>query len=239
MMTLVFVHGFMGGSQQWQSQVKELNGYNVVTVDLPGFGKNADLDALNSISEFAAWVLDELTTLNVDRFHLIGHSMGGMVAQEMATQAPERIDRLVLYGTGAAGNLPGRFEPISTSKRRARDDGSQVTARRIAATWFLQSKAAAAYEGCAKIAECSSMQAILAGLDAMSEWNGVAYLPRIQAQTLVIWGDSDRTYTWSQTEQLWQSIPSASLAVIPNCAHAPHLEKPELFNKILSGFLAS
>jgi pimeloyl-ACP methyl ester carboxylesterase len=239
MMTLVFVHGFMGGSQQWLSQTKALTGFNVVTVDLPGFGKNAGLKALNSISGFANWVLCELTALNVDRFHLVGHSMGGMVAQEMAAQAPERIDRLVLYGTGAAGNLPGRFEPISTSKRRARDDGSHATARRIAATWFLNSQDAAAYEGCAKIAECSSLQAILAGLDAMSAWNGVAHLSHIQARTLIIWGDNDRTYTWSQTEQLWHSIPSTSLAVIPDCAHAPHLEKSELFNKILNDFLAS
>ena len=238
-MTLVFVHGFMGGSQQWQSQVTELSGFNVVTVDLPGFGKNASLGVLNSISGIATWVLDELTELNVERFHLVGHSMGGMVAQEMVTQAPERIDRLVLYGTGAAGNLPGRFEPISTSKRRACNDGPRATARRIAATWFLQGEDAPAYEECAKIAECSGLDAILAGLDAMSAWNGVANLMQIQARTLVIWGDNDRTYNWDQTEQLWQSIPNTSLAVIPDCAHAPHLDQSEVFNKILNAFLAS
>jgi pimeloyl-ACP methyl ester carboxylesterase len=73
----------------------------------------------------------------------------------------------------------------------------------------------------------------------MSDWNGVEHLSQIQAKTLIIWGDHDRTYTWSQTEQLWQSIPNASLAVIPDCAHAPHLENPELFNKILGAFVAS
>jgi pimeloyl-ACP methyl ester carboxylesterase len=237
MITLVFVHGFMGGSRQWQSQVNVLAGFNVVTVDLPGYGENAHLDALESISGIATWVLGELSRLKIGRFHLVGHSMGGMVAQDMAAQEPERIDSLVLYGTGASGNLPGRFEPISTSKRRAVDDGSQATARRIAATWFLKGEDAPAYEGCAKIAECSSMQAIHAGLDAMSVWNGVENLPQIHTRTLIVWGDNDRTYSWSQTEQLWQSIPSAILAVIPGCAHAAHLEKPEIFNMILSDFL--
>lgn len=237
MITLVFIHGFMGGSQQWQSQTKAFMGFNVVSVDLPGYGKNVHLEALESISDLATWVLEELMLRKVERFHLVGHSMGGMVAQDMIAQAPERIDRLVLYGTGASGDLPGRFEPISTSKRRALDDGSKATARRIAGTWFLNGEDAIAYEGCAQIAQCSSMQAIHAGLDAMSIWNGVENLPQIQSRTLIVWGDNDRTYSWGQTEQLWKSIPNASLAVIPDCAHAAHLEKPEMFNMILNDFL--
>ena len=112
-----------------------------------------------------------------------------------------------------------------------------ATARRIAATWFLERENAAAYEGCAQIAERSGIKAILTGLDAMDSWNGIRHLQNLAAKTLVIWGDTDRTYQWSQTEQLWQSISQASLAVIPNCAHAPHLEKPEIFNSIVSDFL--
>jgi pimeloyl-ACP methyl ester carboxylesterase len=52
----------------------------------------------------------------------------------------------------------------------------------------------------------------------------------------VLWGDGDRTYPWSQTEQLWTEIPNANLAVIPGCAHAVHLEKPGLFNAVLLEF---
>lgn len=240
MTPLVFVHGFMGGSRQWQGQVEALApGRPVETVDLPGFGENAHLAAIDSIAGFADWVLGDLQARGIESFDLIGHSMGGMIAQEMAARAPARVARLVLYGTGAEGVLPGRFEPIGTSKQRACSDGPQATARRIAATWFLDREAAPAYEGCAAIAECSSLSAILAGLDAMQGWSGVQHLPEIRARTLVIWGDHDRTYPWSQTQQLWQSIPGASLAVIPGCAHAPHLEKPEIFNRILGDFLAA
>ncbi|WP_271952030.1 alpha/beta fold hydrolase [Ruegeria faecimaris] len=236
MTPVVFVHGFLGGSRQWLGQVEALAGFNVVALDLPGFGENAHLEAPTSIAGFAEWALCELTGRGIERFILIGHSMGGMIVQEMVTRAPERIDRLVLYGTGTIGILPGRFETIDTSKRRANTEGPRATARRIAATWFLDRGKAAAYEDCAMIAEQCSLQTMLIGLDAMESWSGAKHLADIMTRTLVIWGDRDRTYPWSQTEQLWQSIPDANLAVIPGCAHATHLEKPGLFNSILRDF---
>lgn len=236
MTPVVFVHGFMGGSRQWRDQIEALAGLDVIALDLPGFGDNAQLEAIDSIAGFADWVLGELKARGIQKCHLIGHSMGGMVVQEVVARAPECVDRLVLYGTGPVGVLPGRFETIGTSKQRARTDGPQATARRIAATWFLERENAEAYEDCAAIAEQSSLQTILSGLDAMQCWSGADRLSKIEAKTLVIWGDQDRTYPWSQTEQLWQSIPDANLAVLPQCAHATHLEKPGLFNGILCDF---
>lgn len=70
----------------------------------------------------------------------------------------------------------------------------------------------------------------------MEGWNGEPNLVAIKSPTLVIWGDHDRTYPWHQTEQLWTAIDDTSLAVIPNCAHAAHLEKPAIFNSILRDF---
>ncbi len=239
MTPIVFVHGFLGGSRQWQAQEGAFCASGVVAVDLPGFGENAHLRALDSIGAYADWVLDQMSSRGIDRFHLIGHSMGGMIAQEMVARAPGRIVRLVLYGTGATGDLPGRFETIDVSKDRARDDGAQATARRIAATWFLDHRSATAYESCAELAEKSGLPAILAGLDAMHLWSGDDHLGDIRAPTLVLWGDHDRTYTWAQTERLWTKIPEASLAVLPNCAHATHLEKPELFNSLVRDFLGA
>ena len=237
MSTLVFVHGLMGGSQQWQQQVEAFSEYESIALDLPGFGANAKTRALNSIADFANWALDTLSAQGVEQFSLIGHSMGGMVAQEMVSHAPERIERLVLYGTGATGVLPGRFETIETSKTRAETEGSRATARRIAATWFLHRDQAPAYENCAQIAQLSRIDAILSGLDAMDGWSGTANLSQIKTKTLVVWGDHDRTYPWEQTEELWRTIEGACLAVLPGCAHASHLEKSALFNSILENFL--
>lgn len=240
MIPLVFVHGFLGGSRQWQAQKEAFaESYEVITVDLPGYGENAHLAAISTIHGFAQWVMRVLEEKGVERFHLVGHSMGGMIVQEIVALAPDKVDRLVLYGTGATGVLPGRFETIDTSKLRACNDGPQTTARRIASTWFLDREKSVAYADCAKIAEQSELPAILSGLDAMQSWNGVSKLPHVLARTLVVWGDHDRTYTWEQTAQLWSSIANSSLAVVPDCAHAVHLEKPILFNKILADFLST
>ena len=73
--------------------------------------------------------------------------------------------------------------------------------------------------------------------------HGLTYRPNeaaltgIESPTLVLWGDSDRTYNWEQQNKLWTEIANTQLAVMPGCAHAAHLEKPELFNRLLGSFL--
>ncbi len=235
---LVLVHGFMGGRAQWDLQVVALGGQRkVVPVALPGFGdRNTDAPQ-TTIAGMAGSVVADLDQLGIQHFDLLGHSMGGMVVQEVIKLVPDRVEKLILYGTGAVGALPGRFETIAESKARARKEGLKSTARRIAATWFLEREQAAEFEGCARIAEQTSQNAFDAGLDAMQDWSGKTNLKAITTPTLVLWGDGDRTYPWSQTELLWRSVQQAKLAVVPGCAHAVHLEKPELFNLLITDFL--
>mmetsp|Transcript_27060 Transcript_27060/g.49236 ORF Transcript_27060/g.49236 Transcript_27060/m.49236 type:complete len:232 (+) Transcript_27060:4812-5507(+) len=228
----------MGGSAQWADQVAAFaDRFDVIAVDLPGFGANARAPVIATIGGFADWVIAHLQDRGVERYHLMGHSMGGMIVQEIARRDAARVDRLILYATGAMGVLPGRFETIAQSKARAVADGPAATARRIAATWFLKRDAAPRFERCAGIAERPGLEAILAGLDAMEGWSGVDALPKIGAETLVLWGDGDRTYAWEQIARLWADIPAARLAVVPECAHAVHLEKPGIFNAIVQDFL--
>ncbi|WP_425039452.1 alpha/beta fold hydrolase [Primorskyibacter sp. S187A] len=237
MIPLVLVHGFMGGAAQWADQTPLSAKRELVCVDLPGFGANAGMAPLTSIAAYADWVLDALDREGHTRFDLLGHSMGGMIVQDMARRAPERLRKLVLYATGAVGVLPERFEPIAVSMERARMDGAQATAQRISATWFLHGDKAAGYPACSHVAQRAGLPAILAGLAAMREWSGAETLHQIAAPTLVIWGDQDRTYGWPQIERLWTTIPECQLAVVPNCAHAVHMEEPVLFNALLSRFL--
>ena len=132
MKNLVLVHGFLGGSAQWAAQVNAFSrDFNVVTVDLPGFGLKSGWDAPKRITDYADFVLDELARLGIKYFHLLGHSMGGMIVQEMTARAPERIESLVLYGTGPLGIMPGRFESIEESRCRASEDGAESTGKRI------------------------------------------------------------------------------------------------------------
>lgn len=246
MTPLVLVHGFLGGSAQWDGSVDVLaDRFDLIALDLPGFGANAHLSPIDSIGGYADWVIARLRDRGINQYDLLGHSMGGMIAQEVALRDRDgdrggdgnRVNRLVLYATGAIGVLPGRFEPIEDSKRRAAEDGAEATARRIAATWFLNGSAAPGYETCAALAAQSQLGAINAGLDAMKSWSGDGHLTQISQQTLVLWGDRDRTYSWSQIHRLWSEIPQSSLAVVPGCAHAVHAEKPLMFQHLIADFL--
>ena len=235
---LVFVHGYLGGSPQWTFQVEYFSEeFNVITLSLPGFGLNAHLDAPQTITGFAQYVLDELYKQDIELFYLVGHSMGGMIAQEITKLAPSRVEKLVLYGTGPIGEMPGRFETIAESRNRVVADGVENTARRISAKWFIGGESGTGYAGCADIAVMASLQAAQAGLTAMETWSGEQALPNIKAQTLVFWGDQDKSYHWPLPEKLWKEIPDASLSVVAGCSHAVHLEKPHLFNAILRDFL--
>ena len=235
---LVFVHGYLGGSPQWASQVEQFSDeFNVITPGLPGFGLNAHLEAPETITSFAQYVLDEMDKQSISQFYLVGHSMGGMIAQEITKLAPSRVEKLVLYGTGPIGEMPGRFETIAESRNRVVADGVESTARRISAKWFIGGESGTGYEGCAEIAVMASLQAAQAGLAAMESWSGVEALPNIKPQTLVLWGDKDKSYHWPLPEKLWKEIPDASLSVVAGCSHAVHLEKPHLFNAILRDFL--
>jgi len=238
--TLVFVHGYLGGSQQWTEQVAALSEhFNVITPDLPGYGLNNKLQAPESIDGFAGYVLEQLDKQGIDHFHLVGHSMGGMIVQEMVSRVPQRVKKLVLYGTGPVGIMPGRFESLEESKQRLISEGVESNARRISAKWFVQGEKCCSYQACADIAIKASLQAALAGLTAMEDWSGTASLAGIASPTLVLWGDQDQSYQWALPEKLWREIPDASLSVVPGCSHAVHLEKPHLFNAILLDFLTA
>jgi 2-hydroxy-6-oxonona-2,4-dienedioate hydrolase len=235
---LVLVHGYLGGSGQWAAQLPLLSQYfEVVTLDLAGYGMANHLVAPTDLADHARDVLATLDHMGIERFHLLGHSMGGMVVQEMTSQAPHRVNKLVLYATGPLGCIPGRFETMARSRQRLKDDGVQRTARRICATWLLDSEASPAFEALAALATQASEQAASAGLSAMESWDGREQLNRIEQDTLVIWGEHDRSYAWSQIEMLWRDIPRASLAVLPACAHALHLERSALFCTFLIEFL--
>ncbi len=239
-LTLVLVHGYLGGSSQWDAEVQFLSQhFDVIAVDLAGYGNAHQMTAPTEMGAHAQAVLATLDQLGIDEFHLLGHSMGGMVVQEIVRLAPKRVQKLVLYATGPQGSIPGRFETMARSRERLAEDGLERTARRISATWLLDKEASPAYESLAKLATSASEQAAQAGLFAMEGWDGRDRLSQIQQPTLVVWGESDRSYSWSQIEKLWRTIPGASLAVLPACSHALHLERPALFHTLLLEFLRS
>lgn len=237
---LVLVHGYLGASAIWADQLACFSPFrDVICPDLSGFGESCGLTAPENIEGHARQVLALLDQLGVETFDLLGHSMGGMIVQEMVRLSPERMGKLVLYGTGPKGVMPGRFESIAESRARLLADGVAKTAERIAATWFLHGTEAEAFPLCRQLGHKASLQAALASLQAWQDWDGRDHLQLVRCTTLVLWGSHDRSYGWSQPEALWRGIAGADLAVVPNCAHNVHLEKPAIFNALLTDFLGS
>jgi len=114
---LVLVHGFLGSSKMWEPQINYFkDSFRVITPDLPGFGKSNRVTPLNNIKLVANLLLDSLKKKKVNKFNLLGHSMGGMIAQEMAKKDGDKISKLIFYSTGPRGEMPGRFETIEQSR---------------------------------------------------------------------------------------------------------------------------
>lgn len=237
---VVLVHGFLGSARMWASLASRLaRSFDVVAVDLPGFGRDHASAAPASIEAFAHAVMQTLDDLEIGRFHLIGHSMGGMVAQQIALECGRRVRRLILYGTAGSGQLTRRFEPISNTIARMRSAGVAAPGRDIVASWFTEGEAAAGFGSCHADIAGVSLQSAVAALTAIERWNLRARLREILAATLVIGGDADRSTPPEELVELFSSLPHADLCILPGCAHAAHLERPEWFESMVGRFLAT
>jgi pimeloyl-ACP methyl ester carboxylesterase len=235
---LILVHGYLGGSQIWRESLDHFaSRYDTVAPDLGGFGASAHLESPDRIEHHAEQVVALLDRLGIRQFRLIGHSMGGMIAQHMAATIGERIDRMVLYGTGPYGHTRTRFETADMTRQRLLTEGVAATARHIAATWFVAGKDAPAYETCVEIGSRASLQGAIAGTHAFARWDSHAVLGSLAMPTLIVWGEKDRSIGWDQCEMLWRGMPRSSLAVCPGCAHNVHFEKPDLFRLLVTDFL--
>ena len=235
---LVLVHGFLGSSEMWRPQINFFkDNFRVVVPALPGFGKSNTINSCNSIECMAKAILYSLEKKKIKKFNLIGHSMGGMIVQEIAKLASEKILKLICYGTGPRGNIPGRFETIDESRKQLKINGLKDTAYRIAKTWFIKEENANYFYLCEEAGKQTSIEAADNGLVAMKNWNGLKDLKNIKNETLIIWGDQDKAYNLDQVKILNNNIPNSELKIIKGCSHNVHLEKPDKFNIVVEEFL--
>ena len=98
----VFVHGYLGSAEMWNFQKEFFSKhYRVIIPALPGFGESHNIKSLDSINKMAREIIDLLDQKNIDKFNLIGHSMGGMIVQEITKLIGDRVNKLICFATGS------------------------------------------------------------------------------------------------------------------------------------------
>jgi len=215
---LVFVHGYTGDITDWRYQIPEFSRtHRLLVLDNRGHGhSDAPVEASAITIERMADDVEALVArVGFERYHLLGHSMGGAIVQEIALRRAEKLLSLILEDTscrfaGQKVELPEAPRPLPPERQE------QVLAR------------------------MSRMkpETLLAGWQALMSWQGTEErAARIKAKTLVIYGTHDAPAFVAGSRRLGQLIPLSETYAIAEAAHAPQEERPVEFNAILRKFL--
>ena len=134
----VFIHGYLGSSEMWRYQKEFFSKTcRVIVPALPGFGESYKSKSLSSINDMAKKVIETLDQKQIEKFNLIGHSMGGMIVQEIAKLVGNRVNKLICFATGSIGEIPGRFETIDETREKLKKDGTAFSFSRVPKKWFV------------------------------------------------------------------------------------------------------
>ena len=248
---LLLVHGFGGAKEDFADHVTELatGGHTVVTFDHRGHGESdapGDVAAY-SLDRLAADVIGVASAVDLDRFVLLGHSMGGMVARRVVLAHPERVAALVLMDTSAgpvAGLDPALMEAAA---QIAIDDGKDALKPLLDAAATLQTPA---YRrtlderpGYQEFEErkWAALSAVMWGAmarDLARQPDQLDALRGVTCPTLVLVGAEDSPFV-AGSRAMAAAIPGAELVVIPEAGHSPQFENPDAWRAALCGFLAA
>lgn len=227
---IIFVHGAGGTQEHWRFQVRQLaSQWNALALDLPGHGESQG-DGFRTIPEYRDFIRDFLDALGFTHAVLVGHSMGGGIAQSFALTYPDRIVALVLVGTGARLRVhPDVFAAIQ------RDMGE---AGRLISGWAYSQTAMPATVASAAEVLARNRPSVLEGdFRACDAFDLMGEVPKIRTPTLIVCGEEDRLTPVKYARLLHEKIPGSALAVIPSAGHMVMLEKPVEFNRDLTAFL--
>ena len=182
----VLVHGYLGSSEMWTFQKEFFSkDYRVIIPALPGFGESHNVKSLDSINKMARQIIDLLDQKNIDNFNLIGHSMGGMIVQEITKLIGDRVNKLICFATGSIGEIPGRFETIDETREKLKKDGIEVSFSRVPKKWFVKGDKDKNYYLCKKAVKDVSLETADNALLAMKNWRGKENLKNIKNDTLI------------------------------------------------------
>jgi pimeloyl-ACP methyl ester carboxylesterase len=251
---VVFVHGLGGSWQNWLEQLPVFAHSNrVVAMDLPGFGGSPMPREQITISLYARVLEQMMQVLGIDAAAVVGNSMGGFTAAELAIAFPQRVERLVLAapaGVSSFGN-PDAMRVLSWLGRTRRlvDLGggwlaahADTVARR---PWLraqvmrdvARDPARLPARLVAEQLRGTGKPGFVDALAANLNYDFRDRLPEIVCPTLVVWGDRDRVIPVRDAAVYTELIPNARKVILPETGHIPMLERPVRFNALLEQFL--
>ncbi|MGD0453559.1 MAG: alpha/beta hydrolase [Solirubrobacteraceae bacterium] len=252
---LVFVHGLSGCWANWLEQLPALAAeHRVITLDLPGFGYSPMPAEQISISGYARLLDRLLGELEIDAAAVVGNSMGGFIAAELAIAFPQRVERLVLISaagistTGHPGSLRAvpvirRLETVLSASGAWVASKSETVARRARLREALlnvvtrhPSRLPAALA--AEQLRGAGKPGFLQGLQAVLDYDIRERLPEIACPTLIVWGDGDRLIPVRDADVFAELIPDSRKVIFEDTGHMAMLERPAAFNALLKDFLA-
>jgi pimeloyl-ACP methyl ester carboxylesterase len=212
--------------------------YHVFAPELPGYGESTGEELLEDMLDFTLHGWDVVTALGLSRPHLVGHSMGGMIAAEMAAIAPGDLGRLVL---AAAAGLWIEEHPIP-------DIFALLPGQLVELLFQDPDKGQALLTGGVDFSDMEAFKAFYLGQQRRLAMAGKILFPipnrrvskrlyRVTAPTLVVWGEADRLIVPAYARRWAQLIPDAQVQTIPDAGHMLPYEQPQIFVDALSRFL--
>jgi pimeloyl-ACP methyl ester carboxylesterase len=245
---VLLIMGFTGNAAAWAPQVPALAArYHIIALDNRGAGRSAQPAGAYTMQQMASDAAGVLDAAGVESTHIIGASMGGMIAQEFALQYPQRVRTLVLACTTPGGPHSPDYERMQTEAATMLDaDAIDVTPERMRETLemlFTPEFIANPGPGFMQFAGSSmqypaSLEGTKAQMRAILAHDTYDRLPQIAVPTLVVAGDADPLVSPENSRILAERIPGAELRLLPGLRHGFTAEKPEETNAILLEFLA-
>jgi 3-oxoadipate enol-lactonase len=240
--TLVFLHGVGGGHAAWDDQLPYFAGlgYRAVAWDQPGYGTSPLVEPydLEHVSDALQTLIEHLDGGSVI---LVGHSMGGFVAQEAYARFPGRIKALALCFTSAAfGGSGGDFQRQFIAARIAPlDDGRTMAdiSSELMSTMRGSRFRPGGLERAERIMAGIPPETYRKAVALLTTFDRRALLPRIGVPTLLLAGAEDRTAPASVMQRMAQRIPGAEYVLLDGCGHLGPMDQPGEFNAALEAFL--
>ena len=232
---LLWLHG-TDGLTEWPQIIDRLvdEGHEVLAPDHPGFGATPVPDWMDDVSDLAYLYIGLIERLDLAGVALVGHSLGGWIAAEMAVRSTFLLDSLVLI---SAAGIHVKGHPKADIFMIDPDEQA-----RLAYASPELGQAAGERASAAKYQETAIANRVAS---ARFGWNPRFHNPRLERwlgridiPTLIVWGDSDRIFAPVHAESFRRAIPTSDVAIIANAGHLPHVEQLDETHAVISGFLA-